>query len=66
VRALAAEFPLGTRLDADGTFFWVAGYTEDDTLVVTRIEPPWVGKVYSMMMAGREYVCAAHVREHNT
>lgn len=56
VRKLAAEFPRGTRVDR----YFVIGYTEDDMLIVSLIDP---SLDYDGAVESKEYVCAKHVRK---
>lgn len=61
VRRLAAEFPLGSEFDTGGgKIMHLIGYTENDTLIVSPIDPS--GDVDAAMEC-REYLCAEHFRE---
>jgi hypothetical protein len=63
IRALAAEFPLGTRIMIAGLTHYVLGYGESDgkadALIVTPVDPAfdWVAA-----NARRVRVCAEHFR----
>lgn len=57
VRALAAEFPLGSVIDETD---YVIGWTENDMILVS---PIWLGYDYEAAMSGKRRVCAAHVRD---
>ena len=59
VRRLAAEFPLRTLVNMRGVLFFVIGYTEDDSLIVSQTDP---SDNYDAAMADRQYVCAEHLR----
>lgn len=64
VQALAAEFPpmMGVA-GPDGEVLMVIGWTEDDKLIVSPINP---GEDYEGSRAARKYVCAAHLRGNGT
>lgn len=40
--------------------YFVFGYTEDDRLVISAIDPH---KDYEGALANRKYVCASHLRD---
>lgn len=60
VQKLAAEFPLGTVVQHDGTNLYLLGYTEDDTLIMSEIDP---GVDYDGANASKVYFCAGHLRD---
>lgn len=59
VRKLAAEFPLGTEIEINGVPHWLLGYTENDMLIISPINP---GEDYDGACQAREWICAGHVR----
>lgn len=59
VRELAAEFPPGTQLDIHGVTNWVIGWTENDALVVSELDP---NVDFDAAHEQRGYVCAEHFR----
>lgn len=60
VQRLAVEFPAGCVIEVDGVSFYALGWTEDDSVIVSRID----GAVdYDEAMAAKEYICAKHLRE---
>lgn len=60
VQKLAAEFPLGLPLQLDNAMYFVIGYTEDDSLVISSTHP---GHDYDTAYETRQRVCAQHVRD---
>ena len=61
VRDLAAEFPLLTEIEMpDGVTMLVIGWTENDSLVISSIDPR---TDYDAAYAERTYLCAAHLRD---
>jgi hypothetical protein len=60
VRKLATEFALGTEIECNGQLFFVIDYTEDDSLVVSPVDP---SEDYDTAYKMRQYICAAHLRE---
>lgn len=66
VQKLAAEFPINSAIDPRLTkhvgseMYFVFGYTEDDRLVISAIDPH---KDYEGALANRKYVCASHLRD---
>ena len=60
VQQLAREFPLHTQVRIDGQLYYLLGYTECDSLIVSKISPYLA---YEQALATQEYICAAHVRE---
>lgn len=36
---LAKEFPIPLKIEVDGQLHWLIGYTEDDHLIITPIDP---------------------------
>lgn len=59
VQRLAAEFPLGTELWLGGKVHYLIGYTEDDMLIVSHINPSFS---HDGAMRVKKYVCAEHFR----
>ena len=59
MRRLAAEFPLRTLVNVGGTLFFVIGYTEDDGLIISQIDP---ADNYDAAVADKKHVCAEHLR----
>lgn len=60
VQRLAAEFPLNTVVDMpDGKRLYLCGYTEDDRLILSEIDP---AVDYDAALAQRTYLCAEHLR----
>lgn len=60
VQKLAAEFPGGTVIMFDGVSHHILGYTEDDTLILSPVNP---GVDYDSAMSNRVYLCAQHLRD---
>lgn len=60
VQRLAREFPLGSTFVIDDAFYYLVGYTEDDTLIITHINPD---DHYDEAVKNRKYVCADHFRD---
>jgi hypothetical protein len=61
VRKLAAEFPIESRLDTPDGPMWIIGYTEDDFLIISPINP---FDDYDGAHEQKRYVCAHHYRSH--
>ena len=59
VRKLAAEFPLGTEMDINGVIYYLIGYTENDMLIISNVNP-WEN--YDQAYAARCHICAEHFR----
>ena len=60
VQDLAREFPPMTRVLVDGVMLRVFGYTEDDMLIVSRVNPV---EDYDGAMEAKELLCAKHLRD---
>lgn len=59
VRRLAAEFPLGSSFAVDGERLYLLGYTEEDMLIVSPVDP---AVDYDGANASKKYLCASHCR----
>jgi hypothetical protein len=59
VQKLAEEFPLGSKIDVAGIVHYLIGYTEDDRLVISPIDP---SEDYDASYELREHLCADHLR----
>lgn len=59
VRALAAEFPIGTRVSVGDEKWFVIGYTETDMLIVSPVD---IQVNYDAAYNQRQLICAAHCR----
>jgi hypothetical protein len=59
VKSLAQEFPPGTSLDVDGVVHYVVGYTENDMLLISRVDPY---DDYDGACNQRIRICAKHFR----
>lgn len=64
VQKLAEEFPfccvLEIELEGDPVEFYLIGYTEDDSLLVSPVDPI---EDYAMAMLMKRTLCAGHFRE---
>jgi hypothetical protein len=60
VQRLAKEFPLDTKFYIRGTLYYVLGYTEDDRLIVSTINP---FEDYDRAFESATHFCAEHARE---
>jgi hypothetical protein len=60
VRKLAAEFPLGSSIINGDDVFYLLGYTENDMLIISDINP---GVDYEGALENTQYVCASHARD---
>lgn len=62
VQKLAAEFPPGTKIifEGDGTIAFIIGYNEDDSLIITKVDP---SRDYQKALEARRYICAEHLRK---
>jgi hypothetical protein len=60
VQALAAEFPPGTVYEIEGDEWFVFGWGEHDTVLLTPVSP---SKDYQRANAEKVHVCAQHLRE---
>lgn len=59
VQALVRKFPAGaTVVRLEGVDHFVLGYTEDDKLIVSQVDPT---SDYDRAMAEKVYVCAKHL-----
>ncbi len=67
VFALAQDFPLGSVIETqDHTVFYVIGWTEDDRLILSRLDPfnaAHKSGMWDKMVNDRTYICARHVRD---
>ena len=63
VQQLAQEFPLGSHWHVAGQVLYLLGYTEDDCLLVSPIDP---AVDYQGALITKEYLHAAHVRQEST
>jgi hypothetical protein len=59
VQRLAAEFPIGLAFRLNDTTLYLLGYTEEDMLIVSQINP---SVDYDGANRTREYLCAEHAR----
>lgn len=59
VQRLAAEFPLGTVFDTGKGRWYLVGWTENDSLIVSRVDPR---RDYEGAMNSKQYLCASHFR----
>lgn len=60
VQALAKEFPMHSRFQmGDGPILYLCGYTEDDHLIVSPLNP-W--EDYERAISERFYLCASRFR----
>lgn len=60
VQKLAKDFPLGTRAGMEGKTFYLIGYTEEDMLIFSEINPR---EDFDGAQENKVYVCAEHFRE---
>ncbi len=60
VRALAAEFPLGTVVGEPPEDRYIIGYTEGDGVVLSAI---WPADDYQASIAQKRHAHAAHLRD---
>jgi hypothetical protein len=60
VRRMYREFPCGSEVTVDGVRHWIIGYTEDDSLIISKTNP---SVDYEKSTSHREYICAKHVRK---
>jgi hypothetical protein len=58
VQRLAAKFPIGTRVILDNQVHWLLGYTEDDKLIISPVDP---NEDYDRSKRVRTYICASHL-----
>ena len=56
VQALAEKFPCGSHWHVAGKVYWLIGYTEDDCLIVSQIDPY---EDYDRAVQMKEYVYAS-------
>ncbi len=59
VKQLAREFPPGTTFLINDVTMWVVGYTENDHLIVSHIDPH---ENYQEATKQRSMICADHLR----
>lgn len=57
VQKLAAQFSFDAEYIIDGTSYYLLGYTEQDKLILSPIDP---NQNYDAAMSNKIYVCAAH------
>jgi hypothetical protein len=62
VQNLAKEFPIGTTVLLDGVEHYLLGYTENDMLVLSKINPC---EFYDEAMENQIHMCAQHIRDSN-
>jgi hypothetical protein len=60
VQKLAAEFPPNTCFTFENRMAYVIGYTEDDKLIFSFVDPC---KDYNRASKERHYICASHFRD---
>ena len=60
-RVLAREFPPGTRFEIEGQTWHLIGYTTEDELIVSSIDPR---EDFDGAHRARGYLSAAQVREN--
>ena len=60
VQKLAVEFPPNTVVGQPSGNHWVIGWTEDDKLIISGINP---NENYEGAMANKKYLCASHLRD---
>lgn len=61
VRKLIEEFPLGSVFNVKDTTLYLVGYTEDEMLIVSEINP---SVDYEGATANKKYLCADHFRKY--
>jgi hypothetical protein len=59
VQKLAMEFPLGTEVAVNGEHLYLLGWTEGDSLIMSKIDP---SEDYDAAYDARTYLCAQHCR----
>lgn len=57
VQQLAAKFPPESKFVIHGVRYYLLGYTEDEVLIVTKVNP---ALEYESAMESKEYVHASH------
>jgi hypothetical protein len=57
VQKLAARHRLGARYNVDGVTHWLIGYTENDMIIVSPIDP---SVDYDGANENRVHICASH------
>jgi len=62
VRALMREFPIGDKVLMGDQILFIIGYTENDMLIVSPVDPKDESCSDEEMRARREYLCADHLR----
>jgi hypothetical protein len=60
VQKLARQFPITTTVEIDGTLHYLIGYTENNMLILTPINPV---DDYEQAHAEKIYVCAKHLTQ---
>lgn len=60
VRELAKEFPAGMSIKDEGKVLHLMGWTEDDTLIFTDLNPY---DDYDKATENPIYICASHLRK---
>jgi hypothetical protein len=60
VKELAITVPPRSYLVIDGSQYWVCGYTEEDSFIISGTDP---AEDYETAMENREYIHADHVRD---
>ncbi len=62
VQKLIEEFPIASILRVDGELFYLIGWNEDDSLIISPVDP---AEDYDGAIAVKEYLCAKHLRKEN-
>jgi hypothetical protein len=62
VQRLAREFPLDSMFNVNGQMYYLLGYTEQDVLILTPINPTTDDEHYERAMKEQIFVCADHFR----
>ena len=62
VQQLAREFPIGNGISfvVKGRRFFLLGYTEDDSLIISRVNP---ARNYQLATKRQEFLEACHLRD---
>ncbi len=61
VQKLIAEFPLGSVFNVKDTTLYLLGYTENDMLIVSEVNP---SVDYEGANENKKYLCAGHFRKY--
>jgi hypothetical protein len=63
VQELAKRFPIHSRFVIEDTVYFLIGYNEDDSLIVSKINP---NEDYDKAIETKEYICAKHLTDNHT